>query len=133
MAKKKRSAALFEVMVKQEQRRLPQPPGMFRTLYLWFKNRHKAERVSAPAMTMAREESSAPVAAEAPPPVMRAIKYVPQPHEVEPEPTYNEASYESAPVQRTGRQIAMRFSYGTVVVSALALATVVTSAFLIGK
>src|SRR6058998_1406304 len=56
MAKKKRSAALFEVMVKQEQRRLPRPPGMFRTLYLWFKNRPKAEPAPVMASMAAREE-----------------------------------------------------------------------------
>src|SRR3954471_12616821 len=77
MAKKKRSAALFEVMVKQEQRRLPQPPGMFRTLYLWFKNRPKAP-VSAFSTAMAREEESDRVITQPPPaPVLREVEYVP--------------------------------------------------------
>ena len=133
MAKKKRSAALFEVMVKQEQRRLPRPPGMFRTLYLWFKNRPKPERVSVPAMTVAREEFSAPAEVEPSPPVMREIKYVPPPPEPEPQNTYNEAARETMTVNSAGRQIAMRISYGTMIVSTLALATVVISAFLIGK
>ena len=56
MAKKKRSAALFEVMVKQEQRRLPRPPGMFRTLYLWFKNRPKAAQMAMVDSVVARVE-----------------------------------------------------------------------------
>jgi hypothetical protein len=133
MAKKKRSAALFEVMVKQEQRRLPRPPGMFRTLYLWFKNRPRNAPVSVPAMTVARDEYSAPATVEPPPPpVMREIKYVPPP-EPEPQPTYDEPSHETITVNRAGGQVAMRISYGTVIVSALALATVVLSAFLIGK
>ena len=133
MAKKKRSAALFEVMVKQEQRRLPRPPGMFRTLYLWFKNRPKPERVSVPAMTVAREEFSAPAEVEPSPPVMREIKYVPPPPEPEPQYTYDEPARETVTVNSVGRQIAMRISYGTMIVSTLALATVVISAFLIGK
>ena len=135
MAKKKRSAALFEVMVKQEQRRLPRPPGMFRTLYLWFKNRPKAAPVSAPAMIVAREEISAPPAVEPPPAaVMREIKYVAPPEpEPEPEPVYDEPRREPVTVNPGGGQIAMRISYGTLIISAFALATVVISAFLIGK
>src|SRR6266567_3408998 len=105
MAKKKRSAALFEVMVKQEQRRLPRPPGMFRTLYLWFKNRPRPERVSVPAMTAAREEICVPAVIEpTPPPVMREIKYVaPAP---EPEPFYDEPPRETVSVRRDSGQIA---------------------------
>jgi len=128
MAKKKRSAALFEVMVKQEQRRLPRPPGMFRTLYLWFKNRPKSAPVSAAVMTIAREEIPPPVVYEPPVPVMREIKPIAPATRFEPEPEYDEPQHELP-----SRQIAMRFSYGTVIVSALALATVVISAFLIGK
>src|SRR3954454_423327 len=56
MAKKKRSAALFEVMVKQEQRRLPRPPGVFKTLYLWFKNRPGPQRPAAVAAMAAMPE-----------------------------------------------------------------------------
>src|SRR3989440_10092026 len=104
MAKKKRSAALFEVMVKQEQRRLPRPPGMFRTLYLWFKNRPKPERVSVPAMTVAREEFSAPAEVEPSPPLMREIKYVPPPPEPEPQYTYDEPARETVTVNSVGRQ-----------------------------
>src|SRR5712671_4664683 len=134
MAKKKRSAALFEVMVKQQQRRLPRPPGMFRTLYLWFKNRPRAAPVSVPAMTVAREEAYEPVITEpTPPPVMREIKYIPPPPEPEPESTYDEPGHGTVSVLRAGGQIAMRISYGTVIITAFAIATVVISAFLIGK
>src|SRR5256714_11034831 len=84
MAKKKRSAALFEVMVKQEQRRLPRPPGMFRTLYLWFKNRPRASPMAMVDSVVEREEVSQrvitqPTPAPAPSPVMREVEYVPPP------------------------------------------------------
>src|SRR5207237_8331391 len=66
MAKKKRSAALFEVMVKQEQRRLPRPPGMFRTLVLWFKNRTKSAPAPAVTSVLSRDDSSEGVITKVP-------------------------------------------------------------------
>ena len=76
MAKKKRSAALFEVMVKQEQRRLPRPPGMIRTLYLWFKNRPKAVPAPVLSSVVAREEADAAVITGPPPaPILRDVEY----------------------------------------------------------
>src|SRR2546423_6796669 len=86
MAKKKRSAALFEVMVKQEQRRLPRPPGMFRTLYLWFKNRPRDARAPVFSTAVAREQINERIITEPPPPplpILPQVEHVPPP---EPEP-----------------------------------------------
>jgi len=134
MAKKKRSAALFEVMVKQEQRRLPRPPGMIRTLYLWFKNRPKAAPAPAFSSVMAREEADAAVITGLPPaPILREVEYVPVPPQLEPTPVRDESGPTEVRVQRDGGLLALRVSYGTVIITAFALATVVISAFLIGK
>src|SRR5687767_15745446 len=90
MAKKKRSAALFEVMVKQEQRRLPQPPGMFRTLYLWFKNRPKAAPAPVTVISSVsdREDMTEPVITQPPAPILREVEYVSPPPE--PVPVFEE-------------------------------------------
>src|SRR5436190_3702487 len=80
MAKKKRSAALFEVMVKQEQRRLPRRPGVFKTLYLWFKNRPRPERPAAIAAMAARDlAQEAVITAPYCPPPAREPEYIPPP------------------------------------------------------
>src|SRR4051812_24272741 len=136
MAKKKRSAALFEVMVKQEQRRLPRPPGMFRTLYLWFKNRPKAAPMAMVDSVVEQEEASERVITQPPPapaPMLREVEYVPPPPE--PAPKVYREEYRPAPVrvQREGGWLALRMRYGTAVITAFAVATVVISAFLIGK
>ena len=134
MARKKRSAALFEVMVKQEQARLPRPPGVFRTLYLWFKNRPRAERAPArvAAAVAVREEVverfAAPVA---PRPILREIDDLP-PLPVEPAPSREEPEARVR-VARGGGLLSLRLSYGTAMITAFAVATVVISAFLIGK
>jgi len=134
MAKKKRSAALFEVMVKQEQRRLPRPPGMIRTLYLWFKNRPKAVPAPVFSSVVAREEADAAVITGPPPaPILREVEYVPVPPQLEPTPVRDESGPTEVRVQRDGGLLALRVSYGTVIITAFALATVVISAFLIGK
>ena len=133
MAKKKRSAALFEVMVKQEQRRLPRRPGMFRTLVLWFKNRPKAALAPVISSVTVREEAAEPVIAQPPPaPILREVEYVPPP----PEPEMvvsGDDSQRMVAVQRQSGLLALRVSYGTAIITAFALATVVISAFLIGK
>jgi hypothetical protein len=137
MAKKKRSAALFEVMVKQEQRRLPRPPGMFRTLYLWFKNRPKAAPAPLVTSVVEREEAVERVITEAPPapapmPILREVEYVPPPRP-QPTPVDEEQAPRPVRVQREGGWLALRMSYGTAMITAFAVATVVISAFLIGK
>jgi len=131
MAKKKRSAALFEVMVKQEQRRLPRPPGMFRTLYLWFKNRPKAAPAPVVAAVAEREEVAERVITEVPlAPIMREVEDLPP----EPQPPLRiEPRSTPISVQRGGGWLALRVRYGTAMITAFALATVVISAFLIGK
>jgi hypothetical protein len=133
MAKKKRSAALFEVMVKQEQRRLPQPPGMFRTLYLWFKNRPKSARapVSVISSVSEREDVTEPVITQLPAPILREVESVPPPPERA--PVYEEPRSTPVAVQRHGGWLALRMSYGTAMITVFALATVVICAFLIGK
>src|SRR5687767_9707565 len=133
MAKKKRSAALFEVMVKQEQRRLPKPPGMFRTLYLWFKNRPRASPAPAVASSVfARDDAAEAVITQPPPaPILREVEYAPP--TPEPEPVHEERRSAPVTVQRQGGLLALRMSYGTAIITAFALATVVISAFLIGK
>jgi hypothetical protein len=134
MAKKKRSAALFEVMVKQESRRLPRPPGVFRTLFMWFKNRPKAEPAPALVGVVSREEVAAPVIeAPAPQPRQREVEYVapvPQPQSV---PIYDDPRPSGAAVKREGGEIAMRVSYGTAIIGAFALATVLITVFLAGR
>ena len=133
MAKKKRSAALFEVMVKQEQRRLPRPPGMFRTLYLWFKNRPKSGPARAVTSVIEREEGCERVITEVPlAPVLREVEFLP-PAEPEPTPVREEPRATPMTVQRQGGWLALRMSYGTAMITAFALATVVISAFLMGK
>src|SRR6185295_15419585 len=124
MAKKKRSAALFEVMVKQEQRRLPRPPGMFRTLYLWFKNRPRAAAVPAPMVTsvVEREEAVERVITEArpaPAPVLREVAYLPEP-QPQPSPAVEESRPTRMSVLRQGGWLALRMSYGTAIITALA-------------
>lgn len=134
MAKKKRSAALFEVMVKQEQRRLPRPPGVFRTLYLWFKNRPKNAPTPAPVMSAVavREEVAGRVIVEPPPaPILREITKLP-PLPVEPAPS-REPDSTTVALNRGRGLLALRVSYGTAIITAFAVATVVISAFLIGK
>src|SRR5437868_10851317 len=106
MAKKKRSAALFEVMVKQEQRRLPRPPGMFRTLVLWFKNRPKAAPAPAVTSVLSREDSSERVITEVPlAPVLREADYLPPP---EPMPVREEPRATPMTVHRQGGWLALR-------------------------
>ena len=107
MAKRKRSAALFEVMVKQEQRRLPKPPGVIRTLYLWFKNRPRPERPAAMAAAAAREAEEAVItgamaarnAAPIAPPIAAPIAVVEEPEEeyVAPPPPVRVERVESEP------------------------------------
>jgi hypothetical protein len=134
MAKKKRSAALFEVMVKQEQRRLPQPPGMFRTLILWFKNRPQTAPAPLVTSVLEREEATERVISEVPlAPVMREVEGLPPEPEPEPARLRIEPRSAAVTVQRAGGWLALRLSYGTVIITAFALATVVISAFLIGK
>jgi len=136
MAKKKRSAALFEVMVKQEQKRLPQPPGMFRTLYLWFKNRPRAEAAAMVSSSVAvREEVAERVITDAPhAPILREVDEDLPPLPVEPAPLRREAPPERVKVLREGGGwLSLRLSYGTAIITTFALATVVISAFLIGK
>ena len=112
MAKKKRSAALFEVMVKQEQRRLARPPGMFRTLVLWFKNRPKAAPVPVISSVAVREEAAEPVITQPPPaPILREVEYVPPP----PEPEMvvsGDDSQRMVAVQRHVSQFVHRFAIG---------------------
>src|SRR5690349_13113734 len=131
MAKKKRSAALFEVMVKQEQRRLPRPPGMFQTLVLWFKNRKRAEPAPMVTSVVEREEAqegvitSAPVA-PAPLPFVGEVEYAPPP-EPKPTPIREEPRAAAVRVRREGGWLALRMSYGTALITAFAVATVVIS------
>src|SRR3954470_3849877 len=135
MAKKKRSAALFEVMVKQEQARLPRPPGVFRTLYLWFKNRPRGERAPARVASAVAvrgegvERFGAPVA---PRPILREVHDDLPPLPVEPAPSREDPETRMK-VARAGGLLSLRVSYGTAMITAFAIATVVISAFLIGK
>src|SRR3954466_9652126 len=123
MAKKKRSAALFEVMVKQEQRRLPRPPGVIKTLYLWFKNRPRPQRPAAvaamaamPSRDLAQDAAiTAPLVA--PPP--------PEPQYVPPPPRFEmEVDEEPAAQKRPGGEVSFRVSYGTMIIATFAVATV---------
>jgi hypothetical protein len=152
MAKKKRSAALFEVMVKHEQRRLPRRPGMFQTIYLWFKNRPRRLPAMAEAVARAEaraeaeaEESAAMIEARRPVAVAVAVPVAgPEPEPDEPEereveyaaPVEREAdgaSETGLTVKRQGRTLLFRMSYGTAVIATFSLATVVVLAFLVGR
>jgi hypothetical protein len=107
---------------------------MFRTLYLWFKNRPKAAPVPVMASVEAREDVAERVITEPPPaPILREAEYVPSPPAPEPIPVWEQSSPTPVTVQRQGGLLALRVSYGTAIITAFALATVVISAFLIGK
>jgi hypothetical protein len=142
MAKKKRSAALFEVMVKQEQRRLPKRPGVFHTIYLWFKNRPRQtamEGVVVRAEAQAASDAAASEAVAAPAvydittpiaePVPVREEYAP-PRRERPITDNREPG---VTVRRERGALALRMSYGTAMITTFTLATVVVVAFLIGR
>src|SRR4051812_5686921 len=132
MAKKKRSAALFEVMVKQEQRRLPRPPGVFKTLYLWFKNRPRPERPAAVAAMAAMPAQEAVITAPFIAPPVREPEYLPPPPPPRLEPEPREFASAASRTKPSG-EISFRISYGTMLIATFAVATVVVTAFLAGR
>jgi hypothetical protein len=137
MAKKKRSAALFEVMVKQEQRRLPRRPGVFRTIYLWFKNRPRQTAMEGAVARAAEAQAaiSAPVmeaTITAPlPPAPRAVVEVE--YAAPPQRSSDHDGESGVTVRRDRGALALRMSYGTAMIGTFALATVVVVAFLVGR
>src|SRR5436190_10859636 len=119
MAKKKRSAALFEVMVKQEQRRLPRPPGVFKTLYLWFKNRPRPQRPAAVAAMAAMPErdltQEAVITAPFVAPPVREPEYIPPPPPPRLEPEPREFTSTASRAKPPG-EVSFRISYGTMII-----------------